>query len=60
MVDAGSKLQSHKGTEFIYQIRQSNNSLLVQMQQFPLIQVLIQEKIFAFQLEVQGESKPTF
>lgn len=44
MVDAYSKLQSHKGTEFVHQIKQTNKFLLVQTQQFPPIQVLVQEK----------------
>lgn len=44
MVDADSKLQSHKGTEFISQIRKTKKFLLVQTQEFPLIQVLVQDK----------------
>lgn len=48
MVDADSKLQSHKGTEVMYKIRQTNYIVSVRTQQFPLIQVLVQEKKYLF------------
>lgn len=44
VVDVDSKLQSCKGTELMYQIRQTNRFLLVHTEQIPLIQDLVQEK----------------
>lgn len=60
LVDADSKLQSHKGTEFIYQIRQTNKFLLVQTQEFPLIQVLVQVKTIYFPTRSPGGKQTNY